>query len=251
MIVDDEKKESLYKIVESKILALLEEDPYDKGFYLPAELELMKRYSVSRHTVRKAMDNLVLRGMITREKGKGTKKNLTVNLVKTTLNSWESLSDEMYSKGHRFSYTNKKVSMEKISSEIKKIFSIDNTPIKELVALQRVGKDEMPGVYFLSYFTPDLKLEIDKDFMKGNFTKLYDYLEKNYDVKVQFSEEEITALMPDEKIKKILDIKNEVTPILCRKRIVYDKNGNVVEYNIGYYRGDHFSYNVKLENKKK
>lgn len=53
------KKETLYKIIENKILKLLDEDPYKNGFYLPTELELVKRFSVSRHTIRKAMGNLV------------------------------------------------------------------------------------------------------------------------------------------------------------------------------------------------
>lgn len=36
-------------------------------------------------------------------------------------------------------------------------------------------------------------------------------------------------------------------PILIRRRCVYDVNGRPVEYNIGYYRADSFSYTVESE----
>lgn len=242
------KKETLYKIIENKILKLLDEDPYKNGFYLPTELELVKRFSVSRHTIRKAMGNLVLRNKIVREKGKGTKKNLSSKTVKVTLNSWESLSDEMYSKGNKFSYSYKKILVEKIDDEIRKVFSLGKD-VQELVCLKRIGKNEIPGVFFVSYFSPNLKLNKDKDFMKGKFSKLYDYLNKIYGIKVKFSEEEISAIMPTQEVKEILDIKSDTIPVLYRKRVVYNSEKELIEYNIGYYRGDQFSYNLKLESK--
>ena len=42
--------------------------------------------------------------------------------------------------------------------------------------------------------------------------------------------------------------KLEIQPndaILIRKRFVYDENGVPVEYNIGYYRADSFTYTLE------
>lgn len=36
-------------------------------------------------------------------------------------------------------------------------------------------------------------------------------------------------------------------PLLIRKRFVYDINGLPVEYNIGYYRADSFTYTIEAE----
>ena len=91
-----------------------------------------------------------------------------------------------------------------------------------------------------------MNLDKDKDFIEGNFTKLYDYLEKNYGVFTTVSDEEITAMIPTEKLQKILNISEKI-PILCRKRLVYDRFGQKIEYNIGYYRADRFSYNINLK----
>lgn len=43
------------------------------GDYLPGELQLAARFSVNRHTLRRAMDELVQEGQLARHKGKGTR----------------------------------------------------------------------------------------------------------------------------------------------------------------------------------
>ena len=245
--VDKNSDEKLYKQVENILLELINEEPYSKGFYLPNELELMKRLNVSRHTVRKAMDSLVLRGLIIREKGRGTKVNLDRKKVKTTLNSWHSFTDEMFSQGSELKHINKKIVMENFPDEIKDIFGLDKD--KEYIGpvlYRESGVNDSIDIYFQSYFNPGINLDKDEDFINGNFTKLYDYLEKNYGIFTMVSDEEVTAMMPTEELKEILDI-NDKIPVLCRKRLVYEKFGQKIEYNIGYYRADRFVYNISLK----
>ncbi|MEX6503118.1 phosphonate metabolism transcriptional regulator PhnF [Pseudomonas zhanjiangensis] len=43
------------------------------GDYLPGELQLAARFSVNRHTLRRAVDELVLEGRLLRQQGKGTR----------------------------------------------------------------------------------------------------------------------------------------------------------------------------------
>lgn len=45
---------------------------YRPGDLLPPELELARRFKVNRHTVRRALDELVAAGMVTRHQGRGT-----------------------------------------------------------------------------------------------------------------------------------------------------------------------------------
>ncbi len=238
-------KEPLYKIAEKNILELLKEKPYSEGFYLPTELELMKRFGVSRHTIRRAMDNLVLKSIIEREKGKGTRLILgEKSHVKTKLNDWKSLTEEMTARGYSFSYKEKKVSMLPAEEKLKKIFSLEQNT--DIVTLERMVVDVVPVVYFVSYFNPILNLDKDKEFLNGKFRKLYEYLERSYEIKMIRSEEEITAKMPNNFIKRKLELPKNV-PILCRERFVYDDKNRLIEYNIGYYNSERFSYNVSLE----
>ena len=245
-LVNKNSNETLYRQVENILLELINQEPYNKGFYLPTELELSKRLKVSRHTVRKAMDSLVLNGLITREKGKGTKINLDRKKVKTTLNSWHSFTDEMYSKGDKLKHIKKFLSLEEASDEVKEVFGLNMDEKYIVPVLVRLsGSVEEVDVYFKSYFNPIFRLNEDKEFMEGKFTKLYDYLEKNYGIFTVISNEEITAEIPNKELEKVLNI-NEKIPVLLRKRLVYDKFGQKIEYNIGYYRADRFSYNLVL-----
>ena len=58
------------------------------------------------------------------------------------------------------------------------------------------------------------------------------------------SKESIRARAAGPFIAGKLDI-DEHDPILIRERFVYDANGMPVEYNIGYYRADSFTYTIE------
>lgn len=70
--------------------------------------------------------------------------------------------------------------------------------------------------------------------------------ENSYNIVVKTSKEEISARLAGEMIAEKLDIAPN-DPILIRKRFVYDVNGKPIEYNIGYYRADSFTYTIEAE----
>lgn len=63
---------------------------------------------------------------------------------------------------------------------------------------------------------------------------------------VHTSVEEISARLAGKRIASKLRI-SENDPILIRRRFVYDLKGVPVEYNIGYYRADSFTYTITAE----
>ena len=82
----------------------------------------------------------------------------------------------------------------------------------------------------------------DEDFTRP----LYELLETQYNITVKTSKEEISARLAGEFIAEKLEI-NANDPILIRKRFVYDVNNMPIEYNIGYYRADSFTYTIEAE----
>ena len=109
------------------------------------------------------------------------------------------------------------------------------------VVLERLrGNSEAPFVYFISYFNPALPITCNEDYTKP----LYEMLEKEKGIVVKTSIEEISARLAGDYLASKLG----VTPsdaILVRKRMVLDENGVPVEYNIGYYRSDSFTYTIE------
>ena len=109
--------------------------------------------------------------------------------------------------------------------------------------LERVrGNVDFPFVYFISYFNPDIPISDEENFAKP----LYEILENKYGVVVKTSKEEVFARLAGENIAKKLEIKAH-DPILVRRRFVYDDQGKPVEYNVGYYRADSFTYTISAE----
>ena len=68
--LDVYKRQPLYL----ELAAVLREDVQrmSPGDYLPGEMQLAARFSVNRHTLRRAVDELVLEGRLLRRQGKGT-----------------------------------------------------------------------------------------------------------------------------------------------------------------------------------
>ena len=76
---------------------------------------------------------------------------------------------------------------------------------------------------------------------------LYENLETKYGVRVKTSRELISAATVDAELADKLEI-NEGDAILVRKRFVFDVNNIPVEYNVGYYRADSFTYSIEFVN---
>ena len=75
---------------------------------------------------------------------------------------------------------------------------------------------------------------------------LYEILERDYHAIAKVSKEDISARLADKYIANKLEIKVG-DPILVRKRFVYDPDGCPLEWNIGYYRADSFTYSLEFE----
>lgn len=62
----------LYKQIQELLTKKIQQGDYRVGDYLPSENELCRKYSITRTTVRKAMDELQRNGFIERHHGKGS-----------------------------------------------------------------------------------------------------------------------------------------------------------------------------------
>ena len=72
MSVDKQSLLPLYHQVEESLRQNIADGVYLPDQPIPPEIELQKRFNVSRETVRKAVNNLVLAGLVEKIRGKGT-----------------------------------------------------------------------------------------------------------------------------------------------------------------------------------
>jgi GntR family transcriptional regulator len=74
---------------------------------------------------------------------------------------------------------------------------------------------------------------------------MYQMLEEDLGVIAAFSREEISAIAADEWLADKLNLEAG-DPVLYRRRIVSDTDGQLIEYNKVYYKGEGFSYSIDI-----
>lgn len=222
---------------EELLRTIIKDPQYVGGKFLPNEVDLAKQLAISRTTLRQALNKLVYEGLLIRKKGIGTK--VVGALVSSKSNNWLSFSQEMQARGIPIKNFELHISWVNPDEQIANFFEIGTD--KKILKLERLrGKIEYPFVYFISYFHPRVGLTGDEDFNRP----LYEILEKDHSTIANLSKEEISAKAADKFISTKLEIEHN-SPILFRKRFVYDQGDRPIEFNLGYYRADSFIYTTE------
>lgn len=237
----NDKKKPLHVQAEDAIKAMIASQEFQNGKLLPSEIELAKSLNISRNTLRQAINRLVFDGLLCRKKGYGTwvaKKTIT-----SGVKNWMSFSQEMKHLGIKVKNYELHVASVPAPEDVRQFFRPSSDSELECLRLERVrGREEYPFVVFISWFNPSIRMEND-----DNFTlPLYELLENKYGVVVHRSVEQISARLAGKSIAAKLRI-SENDPILVRKRFVYDVEGTPIEYNIGYYIAESFTYTITAE----
>lgn len=237
--IDHSSPIPLHVQVEELMRKLIAHPDYQNGKLLPKEVELAKLLGISRNTIRQATNKLEHENLLVRKKGVGTR--VIKNTVSTRLTNWLSFSSEMHNKGMEFVNYDVKVTWVKADVDVAAMLQIDEG--KEILKMERLrGLDKGPFVYFISYFHPRVGLTGKEDFSRH----LYEILEQDYSTVPSVSKEKISAMAANSLLAKKLNIKKG-DPLLFRKRLVCDPGDRPIEYNLGYYRGDSFAYEIDIK----
>ncbi len=237
--IDHQSKIPLHIQVEELMRKLVAEPKFRGGAFLPGEVELANRLSVSRNTIRHATNKLEYEGLLTRKKGVGTRAAQKKPLA-TGLDHWYSFTQEMRDRGVHVFNLELKIEWVLADKTLSDFFNIEiNRKVLKLSKLK--GTAGQPIVYFESYFHPRIGVNAKDDFSMP----LYTMLEKKYGVIVCRSSENISATLAGSLAKKLKT--EESAPLLFRERFVYDAGNRPIEYNIGYYRSDKFIYSIDIK----
>jgi GntR family transcriptional regulator len=236
--IDHNSKLPLHFQVEELLRELVEQPKYRQGDFLPPEVELANTLGVSRNTVRQATNKLEYEGLIIRKKGYGTK--VAEKAVTTQLSSWHSFTQEMNEKG--ITFTNYLIRADWVEAN-EKIARFFNLPVgtKVLQVTRLRGDQNGPFVHFESCFHPRIGISINEDFSQP----LYEMLETKYKTPVSVSHEKIKARIASKITADRLHIK-QGDPVLIRERFVSDPGNRPVEYNIGFYNAEKFTYSIEI-----
>lgn len=227
----------LYDILSEEITS----GKYKVGDRLPTETQLIDYYSVSRITVRKAMNMLADEGLIIKKAGYGT--FVEPKKMSQRLNKVVHFSNDMMQKGYNVSV---KVLENKIVYASKNIAHALNIPENsKLIKIKRLRyANNIPTCIECAYLIYENCPEvINNDFSKQS---LRNYISKNYNINWKHASQRIYARNADENNSKLLEVeKNDA--LIYIERISYDQHDKAGEFLECYYRGDNFYLSVELE----
>ncbi|MFA5693685.1 MAG: GntR family transcriptional regulator [Acholeplasmataceae bacterium] len=231
-------KAPLYIQIRNHLKKRIDDGEWKEGSIIPPEMELKKEYDVSRVTIRKALEQLVDEKILTRKAGFGTTVSNNINSL-SNFTLVQSFTNEMKEMGLPSKTINANLTIVKADLILSSIFGIKEGD--NLYHLTRLRGTTSPILYSDTYLLPIV--EFPKDYF--NEGSLYSFLAKN---NIYFShfEEIVSAVIAPKYIKNALEIHDENTPQLKRKRFAYDDKNRLIEYTETFYNSESYEYRTKL-----
>ena len=210
------------------------------GESIPPEPDLVERFSVSRITVRKAIDELVVEGRLQRQQGRGTfvtRPKLTHEL--NTLTSW---TESVSALGYRAATT--QTSLTEGAPPRKVVQLLKLTPGEVAVRLYRIRSAEgEPLCIMVNYLNSRFVPGLARQGLTGE--SLYATLERRYHLTLERAEDTVEARECTEEEANVLGI-TAGTPVIQVTRVTYLPDDVPLEVVFATSRADRYQYRVSL-----
>ncbi len=209
------EKQLKYEKVKEKILFEIENKKLRSDQLLPSESELCKQFQVSRITIRKAIDELVLGGYLYRVQGKGC---FVRQHEQNDLNKIYSFTESILHAGKVPSKKQLSVSKKTANEKLARKLNIDDRD--EVFVIQCLYKaDNNP--YSLNTAILPVAMFPKLDFFNYNDNSLYEVLKSFYNLSISRVRQQISAVNGSEEINTILGIEENGMPLLKIDAVSY------------------------------
>jgi len=236
-------KSLLYSRVETVLASEITDGALRVGDQLPTEDDLIARFAVSRITVRRAIQNLVSRGLVEIRRGKGTfvaPPKLTQELTELS-----GFVEDMHALGRK--PTARVIGKEVVTADTTVASHLALTKGERVVRIRRVRlADGVP----LSYDETYLPLKLGKQIITNNLKvePIFSLLERKYGVPLIEAEYKLEAVAAEAEVAAALRVK-QGSPIFRIERTSYSTDDRPVDYEKLFYRGDLVRFVTRLARK--
>lgn len=207
---------------------------------LPRELELAKRFNISRNQLREVLAQLEREGFITRLHGVGTMINRHVMQVKNRMDIEVEFMDMIRQNGHEPDVSS--VSME---TEIADEQMAEKLQVPEGTELLRVCRvctaDGVPAIYCEDVLEKGLIKQAYG--MKDLEQPIFHFLKKFCYIETYMDLAQMRAVVSDQRVSDALAVPVG-TPLLKMEEVDYDISGNIVFYSEQYFVNEYFEQTV-------
>jgi GntR family transcriptional regulator len=208
---------------------------------LPGELDLARQYKVSRITMRKALDQLVQEGLVTRRRGAGTFVNPAVARQAQEQRRSAGLLENIISSA--LDTTVRVICLERAVPPPEVAAELGLATGEAAVRTVRVRSIDKGPVSHITTYVPAAiggRLHAESLSARPMLTLL-----EEQGVKVGHARQTITARLADTDVAALLDVPVGA-PLLAVRRLVLDVEGRPVQWLRGLYRPDRYEYRMDL-----
>ena len=240
MVSTSDEASPLYAQVEAALAADIGAAILARGAQLPSEDSLTRRFGVSRPTVRKAVENLIARGLVEIRRGKGT--FVTEPKITQDMTELSGFVEDMVALGR---------------NPTARLLDKRPTPASKTVARHlgvlpgtqvfRIERVRLADGVAMSFDETYLPLEIGEKIALHDLEAepIFSLLEDKYDLPLIEAQYQLEAVTADEKVAQALDVPVG-SPIFRIERTSYCEGARPIDYERLHYRGDLIKFVTRL-----
>jgi GntR family transcriptional regulator len=229
----------LYYQIKKQILDQIARGELTPGQMLPSERQYQEMLSVSRATIRQALNELVNEGYLERQRGIGTivaHTKITPQLQRLT-----SFSEDMLSRGSKPGSITLQVDLTPASKRVCEVFHLPSETMIYSVYRLRLADEAPIGLQRL-YLPPWLTFKEEELWSMSSY---YQLLENHFGLSLDHAREILTARGATPQEAELLKIVSGQA-LLYIERESYDKEDRVLEFVQFVYRADRYQYELML-----
>ncbi|HXJ96685.1 MAG TPA: GntR family transcriptional regulator [Terriglobia bacterium] len=211
------------------------------GEAIPTEHELELRFGVSRMTVRNAVNDLAVEGLLVRHQGRGT----FVQELKLThdLNMITSWTEQLVALGYKARTSDLDVAVTDPPARVGHELRL--SPGERVFVVRRVRMAlDQPITLMVNYLPESLVPDLSEKFSLGE--SLYKTIEEEYKLVPARAVDRVESRAATDSEAKRLRIEHWA-PVLCVTRVSYLSDERPLEVAVAISRGDRYQYRVELK----
>lgn len=214
------------------VLAMEIQELFTAGDALASESELAQRFGVNRHTLRRAIDELVTDGYVERRHGCGIfVLELAINY---TIGQKTRFTENLQSLGK--STASRVLRKQVIPAPDGVATRLNIKQSDNVIFIETLREVEEKAFCLISHFLPFCEFsEVIEDYDHGS---LHDFIKNHYAIDIHRSESTLSAILPEVDDARLLNMPRH-TPVLRVKSInINSVTHKPVEYAVTRFRGD-------------
>ncbi|MFC7404566.1 GntR family transcriptional regulator [Georgenia alba] len=227
----------LYFQISNRLEAAIRDGRIPAGSRLETEIGIGQRLGLSRPTVRRAIQELVGKGLLVRRRGVGTQ---VVHGQVTRQVELTSLYEDLQSSQHEPGTT--VLAHEVVPAPEKVAESLGVDPGTDVLFVRRRRSSDGVPVAIMENYLPSAYADITTDQLESR--GLYQILRAR-GVTIRVAKQRIGARREERDEADLLEV-DKGSPVLTMERVAYDATGRAVEFGQHCYRPDTYTFETTL-----